>query len=587
MKGKQKNELSLKSKTLAIVGVVVCPLLALVLVFCFYTVNQAARQSQGTATSALVLYQSQMEKDLKNIESMMVSLSVSDSNYQELGHPMDSYEKYGRLYDVFQRYKDMLATYPIIGAMHLYSQENSISRTEYVGAYSYNFKQEFEQVVEALVSGESNPSQLGWFYQTIQGRPLLFRVFGSSGLYTACMIDPDHLSTPQALSKAASGKDATDLLFYADPQGDLAATGGVPAADYSALRLSGDGSRFVWRGWPKRYLVSSVFSGYSGSWLIYLQPRNALWGNLDLFQALLILCSVCLCLLIPVAVGGLNRSSFIPMAHLMETVRQIREGGEELRMEKKYSAKEFRALSATFQELLGQIKALKIESYEKEIQEQKTKLLLLQSQIRPHFYLNCLKNIQALAQRGQCQTIQDLVLELSAYLRHLFQSADSMVPLREELESIRSYMALQGLITSRQPVCRISVPDELLDRPIPPLSLLTFVENCVKHGQLPDRNLSVHIKAMEIRDPAGEYLNLTITDNGRGFPPEILARLSSGQLPETTGHVGIANALRRLEVIYDHRESCSFFNLPEGSCIDLSFPLDVPGRGSDLEMEEK
>lgn len=573
---KQKLEFSLKSKTLVIVGALVLPLLILLIVFCVYTVNQSFEFMRKTGNSTLLLYQNSLENDLRSIESMMISLAASDQNYQELGHSMEPYDKYGRLYNVCNRYKDIEATYPIIGAMHLYASSNDVSHTEYAGSYSYQFKRTLQSTIQFLVKSEPNPSRYGWFYQDIEGSKMLLRFFGSDNLFTVCMVDPQNLNAPQNL-KREDDNENTGILLYATPEGEM-------VLDDLPIEVKKESGGFVQTGGQEKYVVSSQFSQYSGSWLIYLQPGGNVFGSLDLFQSFLVVLSVVLCLLVPITVNLLNRSSFIPMAHLMETVQQIKEGGAELRMEKRYSAKEFRILNATFHELLEQIRKLKIESYEKEIQEQKTQLLLLQSQIRPHFYLNCLKNIQALAQRGHCDAIQELVLNLSAYLRHLFQSGSSMVPLWKELESIQNYISLQRLTSSQEPECVFCVPDELMSYKIPPLSLLTFVENSVKHGQIPERKLSIHIKAMLLKTDEGGYLNLTVTDNGKGFPKEILKKLSMGEQLDVSGHVGINNVLKRLEVIYQKKESCSFFNLQEGSCIDLSFPLETP-EDKDSEKE--
>ena len=179
------------------------------------------------------------------------------------------------------------------------------------------------------------------------------------------------------------------------------------------------------------------------------------------------------------------------------------------------------------------------------------------------------------------------MVELSNYLRYLFQSPSSMVSLREELQSVRHYIELQRLITVHPPRCVISAPEEVLDIPVPPLSLLTFVENAAKHGQMPDRQLSIHIKAMLVESEDGRYLDLTITDNGRGFPPCVLKRLTSETPQFESGHIGIANVLRRLELIYQNKSSCSFFNLQEGSCIDLFLPLEEGGRKDGQDRGEE
>ena len=64
---------------------------------------------------------------------------------------------------------------------------------------------------------------------------------------------------------------------------------------------------------------------------------------------------------------------------------------------------------------------------------------------------------------------------------------------------------------------------------IPPLSLLTFVENAVKHGGR-SRALSIQIKVELIRQNGGKRLRLSVQDTGVGFPPEILEAANSSHL---------------------------------------------------------
>lgn len=92
---------------------------------------------------------------------------------------------------------------------------------------------------------------------------------------------------------------------------------------------------------------------------------------------------------------------------------------------------------------MERIRQLKITSYEKELEAKHAKLQYLQLQIRPHFYLNCLKNLYALAETKQYHSIQNTILALSGYLRFIFRDNMKRIPLSQELRSIRDYMQLR------------------------------------------------------------------------------------------------------------------------------------------------
>lgn len=576
----KQRGISLKTLTLLLVLTIALPLLAVIVFFNIYTVQRSNLRVYESGLNTIDLYQNALESDLRGIESSMLSLIAADPYYRQMRYQLETYPLFSNIYSVQKRYQDFMFTYPIIGIMRFYSQANSTGRTEFRDGYDYAFKKQLETVIDGLLKSPKNPTQLGWFYQTVQGRAVLVRILGKDGLFTVCVVDPQEMAVPQTLNSGNEG-----VLIYATEQGE-------PAINQDFIKtndilLDPTAESFYLTGSPKRYLVSAGESGYGGTRLFYLQPYGGILGNLDMIQNVLLIISVLLCLLIPFAVTALNRQNFRPMELLIHTMEQIRSGQTSAKMRENYEVREFLALSTTFNELMEEIHRLKIESYEKEIGEQKAHLLLLQSQIRPHFYLNCLKNVQALAQERQYDNIQSLVVELSAYLRYLFQAPSSMVALEDELRSVSSYINLQRLITSRPPECVVTVPSSLSGFFIPPLSILTFVENAVKHANLPDRTLIIRIKAVLLESEEGKYLNITITDNGCGFSPEMLSVLNSSVPQLREGHIGIANVLRRFELVYSKRSTFVFSNLREGSCIDVFIPLDAAPAPSRDEREGK
>ena len=77
--------------------------------------------------------------------------------------------------------------------------------------------------------------------------------------------------------------------------------------------------------------------------------------------------------------------------------------------------------------MLDTISQQKINSYEQELEIQRTQMQCLQLQIRPHFFLNCLSKIYSLAGEKQFSPIQELSLDLSAYFRNIFKDGSQPV----------------------------------------------------------------------------------------------------------------------------------------------------------------
>lgn len=71
--------------------------------------------------------------------------------------------------------------------------------------------------------------------------------------------------------------------------------------------------------------------------------------------------------------------------------------------------------------MLDQINTLKDEAYQKEMSLKKTQLQYYQLQIKPHFYLNCLKNMYAMTEVGKYEDIKTSIIYLSNHLRYMLK----------------------------------------------------------------------------------------------------------------------------------------------------------------------
>ncbi len=181
--------------------------------------------------------------------------------------------------------------------------------------------------------------------------------------------------------------------------------------------------------------------------------------------------------------------------------------------------------------------------------EEQERLLLharmeaLQNQINPHFLFNTLNSISSLV-RFDPDKARDVISKLATILRRLLSSADSFVPLREEVEFIDNYLDIEVV---RFGPDKLRVVKELdpgsLDVMVPSMLLQPLVENSIKHG------LSSMIEggSITLRSRLTDTgLVIEVEDDGVGMAA---ARLVESRNAQGTG-IGMSNVSERLEVLY-------------------------------------
>lgn len=106
----------------------------------------------------------------------------------------------------------------------------------------------------------------------------------------------------------------------------------------------------------------------------------------------------------------------------------------------------------------------------------------LRARLNPHFVFNALNNLRALILEDP-ERARELVTRLSNTLRHALEhSQQEWTTLRQELQVVQDYLAVEGVHYEDRlrPVLRVD--DAALDARIPPMALQLLVENAIKHG---------------------------------------------------------------------------------------------------------
>lgn len=398
-----------------------------------------------------------------------------------------------------------------------------------------------------------------WFCLSIEGEALYTRVVQYEQI-CCCFAYP--LS---ALAEGYATTDGSSVLLY---QGQHIL--GEPLS----ISLPEQGAALV--GFSPRYLVTQASLG--DVTLVNLRPDVS--GLTGALPTVLLVLTVVVLLVFAGCILYLWMGFYRPVAHLAEAMHHLDNGHlNPQQLDRVYSGAEFRQMNTALKNLLSQITVLRFEAYEKELERKDAQLQYLRAQIRPHFYLNCLKNLYAMALVSTQEKMQETILYLSKYMRYIFSDQGNLTTLEEELASCTNYVDLFSSMNMTYGVrYETEVPPELLKQDIPPVSVLTLVENCIKHSFREGQPLEILIRAALLTPEEGvPLLSISVRDNGPGFGKEWLQQFNTLENdPDGSQHVGMANVVRRFRELYGENFHIVFYNgVPQdrycGACIDLFY----------------
>jgi signal transduction histidine kinase len=195
------------------------------------------------------------------------------------------------------------------------------------------------------------------------------------------------------------------------------------------------------------------------------------------------------------------------------------------------------------------------------------RLKMLQAQIEPHFLFNTLANVRRLYQTEPA-TAEAMLDSLMHYLEvALPQMRADASTLGREADLAVSYLDIQRIRMGRRLAYEIDISPPLREAPLPPMMLLTLVENAIKHGLAPlPEGGTVRISAA-VRE---HELEVRVADTGQGFTQ------SSG------GGTGLANIRARLAALYGAAGRLSLsLNEPRGVTATMALPLSAAAPGED------
>lgn len=195
-----------------------------------------------------------------------------------------------------------------------------------------------------------------------------------------------------------------------------------------------------------------------------------------------------------------------------------------------------------------------------ELEKMKVELSALKAQINPHFLFNVLNDIYALALKKSDLTPKS-ILKLSSIMRYVTIESDTeLVELEKEVQYVNNYVELQRLRLTEKTLIKIDIKGNVQSKRIPPLLLISFIENAFKYGVSNEHETIIAIQLFIDND----HLRLIVQNNKPKRTDEL----------NESDHVGMKNTIKRLDLLYDNKYSLEVLNEENKFKIELQIPLN-------------
>lgn len=514
----------------------------------------------------LILYQEHLDNTLERTETWLYTMALDNTTLFTLKNtPYNTTTWFGALHQLQTDFRNAMNIYTANGFFcYLPASEQLVTTSNPKDTLS------FRQAVLDAISQE-NPDFFSWTLFQSGDSYYLLRILYIDNAYTGAWVSLD------TLLDSMTGKENNSRLVFSDTNGHLYRSGQPlltitpprqqKGAPYACEQIDGE----------KMFAVSRRLNS-GDSYLTLLVPYTDInSASTSLYTALLIV-GFSFLIIWGMLVHLLNRWILKPVADLITGIKHLRTGDLETHITASGQLDEFQNMTTAFNDMVTQIKDLKIDVYERKLQRQKLEAQFLKQQITPHFLINCLNTAYQLTETDHPELARKMLRDLSQHLRYTLSSGQT-VTLGEELDVVRNYVELSGI---RYPGClslSLNCPDGILQASAIPLLILNFVENTIKYEVVMGQLLEIHIEISHYLQDDEKRLIISIWDSGKGFSDKVLAELHDieNYLAVEDYHIGITNVLLRARYAFED-PVFSFQNRPgAGAQIDIDLPF-IPYR---------
>lgn len=336
----------------------------------------------------------------------------------------------------------------------------------------------------------------------------------------------------------------------------------LPKEYGEGIDLTGDLSSYYMTGINKNIIVSGAESTVGPFRLMMITSDAEIQSGISWAKWIsLALLGVSVFTLIGIIVG-FRKDVLQPLEKVDSAIEKVRQAKFDQHLVPQNEAQEFIDIYDTFNRMTDQIETLKIENYEQLIHKQQAELRFYQTQIKPHFILNCLTTTQNLAKQGKTEELTRFISDFSSFARYMFRTDFTLVSLYDELEQVKHYISMQELRFPDQVFFVSDMNNNVRDFQIPSMLIQTLVENSVKHGMNEETGISIFVQCQETQQDDKTGIQISVEDNGGGFPAAVISAINDPRADQSALGFGLQNISAVLGLIYGDTATMQAENIP-------------------------
>lgn len=557
---------SLKVRTLFLLIILELVFAALIAYNNFSALSVIQKRVYRNTEDTLILYQKHLDESMSRSETYLYTLAIYDTAIQKILYDDPSTTKttstnwYSLLYQLQKNMQNNISTYTLDGTFcYLPDQDYCVMST------TINNAHKLRNIFTASIADEC-VNLIEWTLIQLDGEYFFSRILHVNGVYVGAWVRMDQL-----LDSLISIENINSSLYFATPGDTLLVNGEDPVtlslknkSGYTYTTLDDKEMLLVSLPLEKSPFILNMFiptAEFRSADSTLINVILFVFFGFLLFWLLIVL--------------SVNRWILKPVNNLSVAIKQLRSGNLDAHVAFiPHQPEEFLTTATAFNEMVSEIKELKIDVYERKLQKQRLEALYLKQQISPHFMINCLNTVYQLAQPNYLELARRMLKDFSRHLRYTLSSGQT-VSLGEEIELVQNYVELSNI---RYPDCialHLTCPEALYSATAIPLLLLNFVENTIKYEVVMGQLLEIHISIEAFESDSEAMLRICIWDTGKGFSPDMLEQLQNLEyyIQNEEEHIGIVNVLLRARPVYAH-SSFSFCNRTgAGAQIDMELSL--------------